>query len=177
VAKKDSVLLVPENINKLAKKLRDERVASEKLRAQQEQERKSKEKALRAENLKNGLTYARKIFQWTNAFRNSPVGRELMKVSHVPTAYHNIFFFDGHVENTNWVGLVVNPKGLCLNHGGRYSNLFQRLVNTSKELAESVDTRILKEACEWLDNGKVWECIERRFDYLKKERVTKDYEG
>lgn len=177
MAKKDSVLSIPENINKLAKKLRDERVASEKLRAQQEQEQEAKEKALRAENLKTGLVYARKIFQWTNAFRASFVGQELMKVSHVPTAYKNIFFFDGHVENTNWVGLVVNPKGLCLNHGGRYSSLSQRFVKTSKELAEYVDTRILKEACEWLDNGKVWECIERRFDYLKKERVTKDYKG
>lgn len=170
MTKKDSVLLVPENINKLAKNYRDERVASEKLRAQQEEERKTKEKALRAENLKNGLVYARKIFLWTNAFRNSSVGQELMKKSHIPTAYNNIFFFDGHVENTNWVGLVVNLKGLCLNHGGRYSNLFQRHVHTSKELAESVDTRILKEACEWLDNGKVWECIERRFDYLNKKK-------
>ena len=168
MAKKDSVLLVPENINKLAKKLRDERVASERLRAQQEQEREAKEKALRAENLKNGLAYARKIFLWTNAFRNSSVGQELMKKSHIP-GYNSIFFFDGHIENINWVGLVVNPKGLCLNHGGRNSNLFQRFVHTSKELAEYVDTRILKEACEWLDNGKVWECIERRFDYLKKE--------
>jgi len=88
----------------------------------------------------------------------------------VPTAYKNIFFFDGHIENTSWVGLVVNPKGLCLNHGGRYSSLFQRFINTSKELAESVDTRILKEACTWLDNGKAWECIERRFDYLNKKK-------
>lgn len=177
MAKKDSVFSIPENINKLAKKLRDERMASEKLRAQQEQERKAKEKALRAENLKTGLVYARKIFLWTNAFRNSIVGQELMRKSHIPTAYNNIFFFDGHIDNTNWVGLVVNPKGLCLNHGGRYSNLFQRFVSTSKELAESVDTRILKEACEWLDNGKVWECVKRRFDYLNKEKVTKDYEG
>lgn len=169
MSKKDSVLLIPENIKKLAKKLKDERVASENLRAKQEQERMAKEKAWRAECLKTGLVYARKIFLWTNAFRNSSVGQELMKKSHIPTAYNNIFFFDGHVENTNWVGLVVNPKGLCLNHGGRYSSLSQRFVHTSKELAESVDTRILKEACEWLDNGKVWECIERRFDYLNKK--------
>ena len=169
MAKKDSVLLVPENINKLAQKLRDKRIAIEKLKAQQEQEREAKENALRAENLKNGLAYARKIFLWINAFRNSSVGQELMKKSHIPTAYNNILFFDGHIENISWVGLIVNPKGLCLNHGGRYGNLFQEFVRTSKELAECVDTRILKEACEWLDNGKVWECIERRFDYLKKE--------
>ena len=164
------VLLVPENINKLAKKLRDERVASEKFRLQQKREREAKEKAFRAENLKNGLAYARKIFLWTNTFRNSSVGQELMRKSHIPTAYNNIFFFDGRIENVNWVGLVVNPKGLCLNYGGRYSSLSQRFVHTSKELAESVDTRIPKEACEWLDNGKVWECIERRFDYLNKKR-------
>jgi len=168
VTKKYSVFFVPKNIEKLAQRLRDKRVTSEKLRAQQEQEREAKEKALRAENLKNGLVYARKIFRWTNAFRNSIVGQELMRKSHIPTIYNNIFFFDGHIENTNWVGLVVSPKGLCLNHGGRYSNLSQRFVTTSKELAESVDARILKEACEWLDNGKVWECIERHFDYLKK---------
>ena len=169
MAKKNSVFFVPNNIKKLAQNYRDERITSEKLKAQQKQEREAEEKALRAENLKNGLVYAQKIFLWTNAFRNSSVGQELMKKPHIPTAYNNIFFFDGHIENTNWVGLIVNPKGLCLNHGGRYSNLFQRFVHTSKELAESVDTRILKEACEWLDNGKVWECIERRFNYLKKK--------
>lgn len=169
MTKKDSVFFVPENIEKLAKKLRDERIASKKLSTKQEQERRAKEKAWHAKCLKTGLVYARKIFLWTNAFRNSSVGQELMKVS--PTAYHDIVFFDGHVENTNWVGLMVNPKGLCLNHGGRYRALSQRFVHTSKELAESVDTRILKEACEWLDNGKVWECIERRFDYLNKRDV------
>lgn len=168
MVKNNSIFLVPKNINKLAKKLRDERVASEKFRAQQKREQEAKKRAWRAENLKTGLIYARKIFLWANAFRNSFVGQELMRVSHIPTAYHNIFFFDGHVENTDWVGLGVNPKGLCLNYGGRYSSLSQKFVYTSKELAETVDTRILKEVCEWIDNGKVWECIERRFDYLNK---------
>ena len=169
MAKDNSVFSVPENIKELTKEFREKRIADERLRAQQKQEREAREKALRADNLKNGLSYAQKIFLWTNAFRNSPVGQELMRKSHIPTAYENIFFFDGHVENTEWVGLVVNPKGLHLNHGGRYSNLSQKLVDTSKELAELVDTRILKKACEWIDSGKVWECIERRFDYLKKE--------
>ena len=169
MAKDNSVFSVPENIKELSRKFREKRIADERLRAQQKKEREAREKALRAERLKTGLAYAQKIFLWTNAFRNSPVGQELMRKSHIPTAYENIFFFDGHVENTEWVGLVVNPKGLHLNHGGRYSNLSQKLVDTSKELAELVDTRILKKACEWIDSGKVWECIERRFDYLKKE--------
>ncbi|MBI2062408.1 MAG: hypothetical protein HYT64_01825 [Candidatus Yanofskybacteria bacterium] len=92
-----------------------------------------------------------------------------MKKSHIPTAYNNIFFFDGHIENTDWVGLVVNPKELLLDSGGRWSALGRKSINSAKELAESVDTRILKESCGWLDNGKVWECIERRFGYLDKE--------
>ena len=55
VAKKDSVFFVPENIENLAKKLREKRIADERLRKQQKQEQEAKEKALRAENLKNSL--------------------------------------------------------------------------------------------------------------------------
>ena len=173
MAKKDSVFCVPDNIKRLAKNYRDERVSSEKLIAQQKREREAKTKAIRAENLKNGLAYARKIFLWVNAFRNSSVCQELIKVSYIPNisnARSNVFFFDGHIENVNWVGMVVKPEGLYLRDGGRLSNLFERFVRTPKELAKLVDTRILKEACEWIDNGKVWECIERRFDYLGKDK-------
>jgi len=168
VAKKDSVFFVPENIKQLAEKFREERIASEKLEAQQKQEQKAKERAIRTKRLRTGLDYARKIFLWTNAFRNSFVGQELMKISHETRVYKNIFFFDGHIKGVNWVGLIVNPKELLLSYGGRWSVLGRESINSAKELAGSVDTKILKEACEWIDNGKVWECIERRFDYLKK---------
>jgi len=67
---------------------------------------------------------------------------------------------------------VIRPRGLHLDDGGRHIIFFQRFIPTAEELAESVDTRILKKVCESLDNGKAWECIERRFDYLKEEKES-----
>ena len=171
MAKEESTFFVPEEIENLAQKFRDARIERDKLTQLQRQEREGKEKTLRAERRKAGLVYAKKVFLWAETFQNSFVGQELMEMSHIPTAYKNIFFFDGHIEGVDWVGLVVTPKGLYLDHGGRYSALSRKTINTPIELAESVDARVLKMACEWFDNGWVWDCIKRRFDYLKKKQL------
>jgi len=98
-AAEEGSLVVPENIRKLAQKFRDERIAKIKIGGQSKPEREASERFIRAVNLKNGLVYARKIFRWTNAFRRSIDGQELMRVSHIPTAYSIIFLFDDHVKD------------------------------------------------------------------------------
>ena len=169
MARKNPVFFVPDNIVKLAKDFETKRADEERLRAKQKQEREAREKRLRSERLKTGLKYAEKIYAWTKSFQYSVVGQELMRQSHIPTAYENIFFFDGHLDGLAWVGFVIESKGLFLDSGGRWSHLGRKNINSAIELAKSVDTRILKEVCEWIESGKVWECIERRFDYLNKK--------
>lgn len=161
----------PENIRELAQKFRSQRIEKQRIENQKRWEQEKKKKRLHALRLKTGLVYAKQVFDWAESFRDSDLGKELMRASHIPTAYENIFFFDGHVEGVDWVGLVVSPKGFFLNRGGRYSTLTQQAIKSSSDLARSVDTKVLKMACEWIDNGKVWECIERRFDYLKKHQA------
>lgn len=165
---KSDLLNFPTDISNLADKFCEDRLEKEKIKKQEKVEREKQEKQLREKRLKDGLKYSKKVYQWTKLFRKSVVGQELMKVSHIPTAYQNIFFFDGHIEGVDWVGLVVSPKGISLDSGRRWSPLSRKEIKSALDLAASVDTRILELACEWIDNGKVWECIKRRFDYLNK---------
>ena len=166
----ESGINFPENICSLADKFRESRLEKEKKEKEEKLKREQERRRIQDERLKDGLSYAKKVFAWATAFRKSRVGKELMRVSHIPTAYSNIFFFDGRIEGTNWVGFLVDPKGIQLNHGGRYSTLTQKAIKSPLHLAKSVDTKILVAACEWIDTGKVWECIERRFDYLEEKQ-------
>lgn len=163
------LLSFPDDITELADKFRKNRLDEERVRKQKKLEREKQEKQTRDKRLKEGLEYAKKIYRWAELFRTSAVGQELMKVSHIPTAYRNIFFFDGRVEGVDWVGLVVSPKGISLDSGGRWAALARKEMKSASDLAASADTRILELACEWIDNGKVWECIKRRFDYLNRK--------
>ncbi len=170
--KKVSEISFPDDICKIAQEAKTQRLEKE---IQEEFSRKIKREEaarLKTARVKEGLAFAKKVFAWAESFRESEVGQELMRVSHTPTAYSNIFFFDGRVEGAEWVGLVVTPQGLFLDNGGRMSCLFRKAIDSPQELAASVDTRILKDACEWIDDGRVWRCIKRRFAYLD-ERESK----
>lgn len=166
---KRDLLHFPDDISNLADKFRNNRLDDERVRKQKKIEREKQERQTRDKRLKDGLVYAKKIYRWAELFRTSAVGQELMKVSHIPTAYQNIFFFDGHIEGVDWVGLVLSPKGLSLDSGGRWSTLTRKEIKSALDLAASVDTRILELACEWIDDGQVWECIKRHFGYLNKK--------
>lgn len=168
--KKVSKINFPDDISKMAqrsKTLRLEKVIQEEF---SRKIRREKAARLKTKRVKEGLAFAKKVFVWAESFRESEAGQELMRVSHIPTAYSNIFFFDGRIEGTRWVGLLVTPQGLFLDNGGRMSCLFRKEINSSRELAASVDTRILKEACEWIEDGRVWDCIKRRFLYLSEKK-------
>lgn len=158
----------PQKIHKLAEKFRKTRLEEERKARQKKSKEERERKRMQAKRLKSGLPYAEKIFVWAGLFRKSSIGRELMEVSHIPTAFSNIFFFNKKVGELKWVGFVVSPRGLRLNSGGRYNTLTEKQVKSASHLAKSVDTRILQVVCEWIDSGKVWKCIERGFDYLKE---------
>lgn len=165
-----SDIVFPKNIQDLARKFRDLKLGNERIKKQEKHKREKEKKRLEDARLKMGLMYAKKVFTWAKNFKNSEIGKELMLASHVPTIYRNIFFFDGKVEGLDWRGLLVSPKGLFLSYGGRYSPFTQKHIKSPSDLAKSVDAEVLKIACEWIDNGTVWECIERRFklkDQLK----------
>lgn len=167
--RKDSEINFPEDVLKMAQEFKTRRLEKEMIEHQREILRNQEAARLKTERFKEGLVFAEKVFAWAKSFRESEVGKELMRVSHIPTAYANIFFFDGQIEGIKWVGLLVTPKGLFLSNGGRWSAAFYKVIDSPEGLATSVDTRVLKEACAWIEDGRVWDCIKRRFAYLKEK--------
>lgn len=164
--KRQEKIEFPENISRLAEtlieeKLREEREFTDKIKAA-----KIKQEKIEKENIKSGIFYAKKIWSWARKFVRADIGRKLIKVSHTPTAYKWVCFFDGHIEGLSWRGLGITDEGVCWMRSG--CGATPQLFNSLRDLAK-MDTKILRLACEWIDNGKVWECIERRFDYLKPE--------
>lgn len=161
------VVKFPEEIIRFAreshKRILDEKEQEEVKRRAREEEN----SRIRCERLKNGLRYAKKVFEWAEDFKKSRVGQELMEISHLPSATKNVFFFDGNIAGVNWLGLAITPKGLLLVTGGRCRT--EKHVESAPDLAASVDTKILQAACKWIKNGRVWECIKDRFRYLEEK--------
>lgn len=157
------VLNIPKEIHQLAERFCRERLRKEKSEKLIKQKREAKQKNIRIIRLKNGLKYATKIYLWAQELRESSAGQELMKAS--PGS--DLFFFNGHVTGTEKVSLGISIPGLFWKYSGlRCPN--QR-VYSPENLAESVETAILKMASEWIDNGEVWHCIKHRFNYLPEE--------
>lgn len=156
----------PPNIHQLALDFCRTRLNEEELERLSQLKREKERKRERAFRLQNGLESAKQIFLWAKAFRNSEIGQELMKKSHMPTAYRSVMFYGGQIEGTDWVGLGNTAEGLFLDRGGRMSALTRQIIKSAFDLALAVDPRALQDACKWIDNGKVWEYIISRFGYL-----------
>lgn len=158
----------PENIIELAERLFGERARKENERLEKRKGEKLREERIIAERMVLGMPYAEKVFKWAQAFRESEIGKKLMEISHIPIAYRFVLFFADRIEGKEWTGLGVSlQRGVFWTHGRKYE--FHHYIETSGELAGSVDADVLKLACECIDNGRVWKCIEERFDYLKPE--------
>lgn len=158
----------PETIRELAEKLFSEEIRKKNEKLQKRMEEESKKAAIVAERIALGAPYAEKIFKWTKAFRESDIGKKLMEISHIPTAYKFVFFFTGKAEGKEWTGIGVScQKGVLWGHERRYE--LHHYEDTPEELAGNIDPDILKLACEWIDDGRVWKRIEEGFDYLKPE--------
>lgn len=166
--KKRKKIEIPERISKLISGLVEQELNKEREYLAREKAKKLKRQSIERENIKNGLVYAKKIWAWAGIFRNTDIGRKLIKVSHTSAAYNWVCFFDGHIEGRPWRGLGISvKKGVCWMRSG--CGATPQALESPKDLARVIDTEILKLACEWIDNGKVWECIEERLGYLQLE--------
>ena len=114
------------------------------------------------ENLQNGLKYARKIWRWVQNMQQSDLGKKMMRLSHVPTAYRLVYFWDGYeTGTTNWISLAFSEDGLIRPLGTRMFTYTK--FNSADELAKDIPTDILKEVCQAIDCGSVWQRIEKGF--------------
>ncbi len=159
----ESQISFPPRIHQLALDFCRERLKKEESKRQSQLKQAKERKRTRAFRLQHGLEDAKKIFTWAKAFRNHEIGQELIRKS-----CGRMFFFDGNIEGVEWVGLAVTNKDLFWIFRGKGCS--PHIVKSAFDLAvdEELDLKILKAAREWIKNGKVWECIERRFDCLKE---------
>jgi len=164
----DGNIQFPCEIIKLAERFRTLRLEREKIAKRERRKEKAYEKYIRTRRLAEGLKYAEKIFSWASSFRRNKVGKELIRKSHTMDR-KIIYFFDGHIEETEKVRLAILPTGLSIDSGARYSKLYEKKIGSPSDLTISVDTRVLKKACEWIDNGRAWGCIQRHFPWLDKK--------
>lgn len=138
----------------------DKRREAAELLAAQERERREKE------NLQHGLELANKIWKWVQNIRRSDLGKKLIRLSHIPTAYHLIIFWDGYeTSTTNWFSLAFSDEGLIRPLGTRMFTSTK--FSSASELAKKIPTDVLHRACVAIDDGSVWQRIEKGF--LKKE--------
>lgn len=146
--------------NTLHERMREENEVAEQ-REQIENERRNKETSRKRAA---GLAFAEEIFIWALLFRESAEGKKLIEVGH-PTLFSwhetGIFLFDGDIKGTSWRAIGIGEKGVWWLANGCGSRPVH--VTSPEELAEQVDTKILKQAVAWLEDGRVWECIKRIF--------------
>lgn len=150
---------VPDDIGKLVSDLHEKKVIKdlENLKKKRE-ESQNRLNSIRKRG-KAGLPYAKKIFAWTLQFRKSDIGQKLISMgdSYIEKG---VFFFDTHLDGVPWCGLGVSSWGVWRHVSGCGARPVP--VKTPQELAESVDSEILKAACDEIENEVVWETIRRR---------------
>lgn len=137
-------------------------VATEK--KQKENEKLTEENRRRREekNLREGLDCAKKIWHWVEEMRQSDLGKKMIRLSHVPTAYRLVVFWDGYEPGTTrWFSLAFYEDGLMRPHYGRMFGYTK--FNSADELAKSFPPEILEKICVVIDDGSVWKRIEKGF--------------
>lgn len=142
------------------KKLIDEKLAG--MNREEASERAKRNKAKQdelkrqEEGLKNGLEHAKRIFEWVDGFRKTETGKKLIQLGN--RGYlGGVYFFNGHVFGKPFRGLGFDNKSVWWISTG--CGAHPRPLETPKELAEAIAPETLKLACEWIDTGKIWECI------------------
>ncbi len=165
-----ATFVIPEAIKALAERLTAHRLAEKKQTKKEARAHKKAEEELKNERLKKGLVYATKIMVWAQDFRSSTEGRRLMHISHMPTTYKGVYFFDGEIQGLPKIRLGISSKGLFIDRGGRFSSQRNPVVCKSVcDLAQAVETIVLEVACDWIESGAVWVCIERGFQYFDRK--------
>ena len=111
-----------------------------------------------ANRRKRGLKYAQKIFDWAREFRRMTEGKKIIEIGVKYDHRKGIYFFTEKAPGRGSRALGVSKKGLWWIQFGCMA--MENYVETPEELALQIDSEILKLACETLDDGRVWKCIE-----------------
>lgn len=160
---------IPEAFQRFADEFCQEREQDITDAFQQEMARKEKAHLAEERRLREGIQFAEKIFEWANRFRSSEIFLQLLNVGgHTPYfVVRGLYFFDGNIAGVPWRGLGVSEAGIWWNIGGCGGST-PRYVKDPENLARQVDPLILEEACRWIEDGRVWECIQRRLEWGKR---------
>lgn len=164
IAMPEEKFVIPTGMVRMARKLHVKLLEEIEAAERQKQEEEERRKQERIRNREAGLQYAEHIFAWALAFRESETGKKVIMVGHPTVSYRGdggVFFFDGDVHDKAWRGLGVGNAGVWWHANG--CGCHPMSVSSPEELAEQVDVEILKSACTWIEDGRVWKCIKDRF--------------
>lgn len=153
---------IPKNLVKLAEQVQKKKEETAIADATARQLEKAKRNAEIASRQKRGLKYARKIFKWVKEFSNMPEGIKLIRTGMKYNFREGIFIFTEKVSGRGSRALGISEEGLwwmAFGCGAR-----ENYVGIPEDLAEEVEPEILELACETLDDGRVWKCIEEQME-------------
>lgn len=146
-----------ENLEKFADELTQQLEARKRAEEEKEEER-LRITIERIEKQKNaGLPYAKKIFDWANNFKKAPVAKKLFKIGTIYGDGSGVCFFNGQAFQTTRRCLGIDDDGIWWMGFGCGSH--PRIAETPEDLAKNVEPATLELVCQWIDHGKVWECI------------------
>lgn len=114
-----------------------------------------------------GIQSAEEVFAWAAALAKTEEAKVFLRISHMPTAYGNILFFEDAAPGTDWFGLGIEPRGLYVAYSGRWEFDKPRIILRSpNELAFFVHPDALALAVQCVRSGEAWQTIEDGFAYL-----------
>lgn len=159
---KEHDILVPGSFNELLDGI-EQRRAQRRKRAQEKQRVAACQEARdRRERQRAGISYARKIFSWAEAFRKDPTGQRIITVGEWP-GLDGVFIFTEKVFGERERNLGIGERGLWWMGFGCGAR--EEYVASPEQLADEVGAAVLRAAWQCLESGAVWDCIKKR---LKK---------
>lgn len=154
---KEREFKVPKDIEELADKLAVDIANKKKAKEDKEAERKKAAILAAKKNQEAGLPYAREIFQWAKQFENSEAGKKLLRIGNIYADNIGVCFFNGYVKGAMNRRLGICKEGVWFHSFGCGATM--RVMKSPEELALHIQTPTLMLACEWIKNGRAWECI------------------
>lgn len=101
-----------ESLNELIIRVREGDEEVEKQAIAIRQVERERQERLKEESIKKGLKHAEYIFAWSEAFRESEIGRTLIRIGH--SSVYGVYIFDGQVLGKPWRGIGVGEKWECI---------------------------------------------------------------
>lgn len=157
-------IVVPDSFNELLDGIEQQR--EQRLReAQEKQQAAARQAELECqERQQAGISYARKIFSWVEAFGENPTGRRLITVGEWP-GLDGIFIFTDKVPGERERSLGIGKRGLWWMGFGCGAR--EEYVVSPDQLAAEVGASVLKAAWRSIESGAVWTCIQERMKRRK----------